>query len=44
VIDITTLASAATNFETSISKTGQIQQTSASDLSGHEYWFILVHS
>ncbi len=44
VINITTLASAAASFESTISKTGQIQQTSASDLSGTEFWFILIHS
>lgn len=36
--------SSAASFETTISKAGQIQQTSASDLSGHEFWFILIHN
>jgi hypothetical protein len=37
------LSSIASSFETSISKAGQIQQTSSSNLSAEEFWFILVH-
>jgi hypothetical protein len=44
VINITTLANAAASFEATISKNGQIMQTSGSDLSGQEFWFILIHS
>ncbi len=44
VINITTLASAAASFESTISKNGQIQQTSGSNLSASEFWFILVHN
>lgn len=43
VINIVTHANAASSFETTISKAGQIQQTSASDLSGQEFHFIVDH-
>lgn len=37
VINITTRGSEAGSFETTISKAGQIQQTSASNLSANQY-------
>jgi hypothetical protein len=43
VIDMVTHANAASSFESTVTKAGQIQQTSASDLSAHEYWFIVDH-
>ncbi len=44
VINITTLASAAASFESTISQNGKINQTSGSNLSTSEFWFILIHS
>ncbi len=48
VIDVRNITapstSASSSFESTISKAGQIQQTSASDLSANEYWFILLHN
>jgi hypothetical protein len=40
--NIASLGSEASNFETSISVSGQIQQVSASDLSAREYWAITL--
>jgi hypothetical protein len=37
VINVTTRGSEASSFETTISKAGQIQQTSASNLSANQY-------
>jgi hypothetical protein len=45
VIDVTNVASLgseASNFETTISVSGQIQQLSANDLSAREYWAITI--
>jgi len=43
VINVVTRANAASSFESTVSKAGQIQQTSASDLSGQEFFFIVDH-
>jgi hypothetical protein len=43
VLNISTQASGASSFETTISKAGAIQQTSGSNLSGGEFYFILLH-
>lgn len=43
VINVVTHASAASSFETTCSKAGQIQQTSASDLSAQEFFFVVDH-
>lgn len=48
VIDVRDISSpfttVKTSFESTISVNGQIQQTNAGDLSGHEYWFIILRS
>jgi hypothetical protein len=43
VLNIATQASAASSFEATISKGGQVQQTSGSNLSTSEFYFILLH-
>ncbi len=43
VINVVTRANAASSFESTISKAGQLQQTSGSDLSGQEFFFIFDH-
>jgi len=43
VINIVTRANSASSFESTVSKAGQIQQTSGSDLSGQEFYFIVDH-
>ena len=40
--NVTTTGSEASSFESTISIAGQIQQTSASNLSGNEYWAITI--
>ena len=40
--NITTTGSEASSFESSISVNGQVQQTSASNLSANEYWAITI--
>jgi hypothetical protein len=43
--NITTLGTESTSFETTVTKAGQIQQTSASNLSGNQYWaYVAVQS
>jgi hypothetical protein len=42
VRNVTTTGSEASNFETTISVAGQLQQTSASNLSGNQYWAITI--
>jgi hypothetical protein len=42
VINIVTGANESSSFETTISKAGQIQQTSASNLSGNQYWAFTI--
>jgi hypothetical protein len=41
VFNMKTGASEASNFETKVSVAGQIKQTSATDLSGNQYWAAL---
>ncbi len=36
--NITTLGNEASSFESTVPVTGQIQQTSSSNLSGNQYW------
>jgi hypothetical protein len=43
VINVVTRASAASSFESTCTVNGQIQQSSASDLSGQEFFFIVDH-
>lgn len=43
VINIVSRVDTTSSFESTVSKAGQIQQTSASDLSGNEYFFIVDH-
>jgi hypothetical protein len=43
VINVVTRASAASSFESTCTHAGQIQQSSASDLSGQEFFFIVDH-
>jgi len=42
VINVTTGTNDTANFESTISVAGQIQQTSASNLSSNEYWVFAV--
>jgi hypothetical protein len=42
VINIGTGANESSSFETSISKAGQIQQTSASNLGANQYWAFTI--
>jgi len=42
VINISTGANESSSFETVISKAGQIQQTSTSNLAGNQYWGFTV--
>ncbi len=42
VYNISTLASAGSSFQTTVTVANQVQQSSSSNLSGNEYWFITV--
>ncbi len=42
VYNISTLASAASSFETTVTVANQVQQTSATDLSTKEFWWITI--
>jgi len=42
VINISTGANESSSFESTISKAGQIQQSSASNLSGNQYWAFTI--
>jgi hypothetical protein len=44
VIDVSTLANVSESFEQSVTTAGQIKQLVPDDLSGREFWFIVVHS
>ena len=43
--NIATLNSESSNFETTVSVSGQIQQTTSNNLSGNQYWaFVMAQS
>jgi hypothetical protein len=42
IINVATGANESSSFETTISKSGQIQQSSASNLAGNQYWCFSV--